>query len=187
MWSGIVLQAAGATLAVFAVMLALYHTRIIKVTDKFRRAVIFATLGVMVLYLGSFIFSLFGGSLPFLNGDNIVSTLKPATKLQMIAVKDIGEYGALAFTDERFKNLELDIAGDEVTLPQAAEIVGRGLGRPLSYLQIPISEIRKNSEDLALMLEWFEAVGYDADIAGEAKKYGVKPTSLETWAAGLKK
>lgn len=123
----------------------------------------------------------------FLNGDNIVSTLKPATKLQMIAVKDIGEYGALAFTDERFKNLELDIAGDEVTLPQAAEIVGRGLGRPLSYLQIPISEIRKNSEDLALMLEWFEAVGYDADIAGEAKKYGVQPTSLETWAAGLKK
>ena len=123
----------------------------------------------------------------FLNGDNIVSTLNPATKLQMIAVKDIGEYGALAFTDERFKNLELDIAGDEVTLPQAAEIVGRGLGRPLSYLQIPISEIRKNSEDLALMLEWFEAVGYDADIAGEAKNYGVQPTSLETWAAGLKK
>jgi uncharacterized protein YbjT (DUF2867 family) len=123
----------------------------------------------------------------FLNGDNIVSTLKPTTKLQMIAVKDIGEYGALAFTDERFKNLELDIAGDEVTLPEAAEILGRGLGRPLSYLQIPISEIRKNSEDLALMLEWFEAVGYDADIAGEAKKYGVKPTSLETWAAGLKK
>ena len=44
-WSGIVLQAAGATLAVFAVMLALYNTRIIKVTDKFRRTVIFATLG----------------------------------------------------------------------------------------------------------------------------------------------
>ena len=56
---------------VFAVMLVLYRTRIIKVTDKFRRAVIFATLGVMVLYLVSFIFSLFGGSLPFLNGDNM--------------------------------------------------------------------------------------------------------------------
>ena len=44
---GIVLQAAGATLAVFAVMLLLYNTRIIKVTDRFRRIVIFATLGVM--------------------------------------------------------------------------------------------------------------------------------------------
>jgi uncharacterized protein YbjT (DUF2867 family) len=123
----------------------------------------------------------------FLNGDQIVSTLKPDTKLQMIAVKDIGEYGALAFTDDRFKNLELDIAGDEVTLPEAATTLGAALGRPLTYLQIPISEVLKNSEDLALMLEWFEAVGYDADIQGEAKKYGVKPTSLATWASGLKK
>lgn len=124
----------------------------------------------------------------FLNGDQIVSTLKPDTKLQMIAVKDIGEYGALAFLDDaRFKNLELDIAGDEVTLPEAAHTLGRGLGRPLTYLQIPISEVRKNSEDMALMLEWFDAVGYDADIQGEGKKYGIKPTSLETWASGLKK
>jgi len=123
----------------------------------------------------------------FLNGDHLVSTLQPTTKLQMIAVPDIGAYGALAFTDERFKNLELDIAGDEVTLPEAAETLGRALGKPLSYLQIPISEVRKNSEDFALMLEWFESVGYDADIAGNAATYGVKPTSLKEWAAALKK
>lgn len=122
----------------------------------------------------------------FLNGDHLVSTLQPATKLQMIAVRDIGEYGALAFLDDaRFRNLELDIAGDEVTLPEAADTIGRALGKPLSYLQIPISEVRKNSEDFALMLEWFEAVGYDADIAGNAAKYGVKPTSLADWATGL--
>jgi uncharacterized YccA/Bax inhibitor family protein len=74
-YNGIVLQAVLATASVFAVMLVLYRTRIIKVTDKFRRAVIFATLGVMVLYLGSFIFSLFGGSLPFLNGDNMAMSI----------------------------------------------------------------------------------------------------------------
>ena len=74
-YNGIVLQAVLATASVFAVMLVLYRTRIIKVTDKFRRAVIFATLGVMVLYLGSFVFSLFGGSLPFLNGDNMVLSI----------------------------------------------------------------------------------------------------------------
>ena len=124
----------------------------------------------------------------FLNGDKLVSTLKPTTKLQMIAVSDIGEYGALAFLDEaRFRNLGLDIAGDEVTLPEAAEILGGAMGQPLSYLQIPVSEVRKNSEDMALMLEWFEAVGYDADIAGNAAKYGVTPTTLVDWAARLKK
>jgi uncharacterized protein YbjT (DUF2867 family) len=105
----------------------------------------------------------------------------------MIAVPDIGQYGALAFTDPRFKNLELDIAGDAVTLPQAAAAIGQALGRTIEYLQIPMSEVRKNSEDFALMLEWFERVGYDADIAGNAKTYGVKPTSLTAWATSLKK
>ena len=123
----------------------------------------------------------------FLNGDKLVSTLDPKTTLQMIAVKDIGQYGARAFTEAaQFKNLELDIAGDEVTLPEAAATLSRALGRNLEYLQIPISEVRKNSEDMALMLEWFEGVGYDADIAGNAKQYGVKPTTLAEWASSLK-
>ena len=122
----------------------------------------------------------------FLNGDKLVSALDPKTVLQMIAVQDIGQYGALAFTDARFKNLELDIAGDALTLPDAAKVLGNALGKPIEYLQIPISEVRKNSEDFALMLEWFDRVGYDADIEGNAKEYGVKPTSLSEWASRLK-
>ncbi len=74
-YNGIVVQAVMATASVFFVMLVLYRTRIIKVTDKFRRAVIFATLGVMVLYLSSFVIGLFGASLPFLNGDNMAMSI----------------------------------------------------------------------------------------------------------------
>jgi uncharacterized YccA/Bax inhibitor family protein len=74
-YDGIVLQAVMATASVFAVMLVMYRTRIIKVTDKFRRTVIFATMGVMVLYLASFVISMFGGSLPFLNGDNMMMSI----------------------------------------------------------------------------------------------------------------
>jgi uncharacterized YccA/Bax inhibitor family protein len=59
-YHGIVLQAVGATAAVFAVMLVLYKTRIIKVTERFRRIVIGATMGVMVFYGISLLFSLFG-------------------------------------------------------------------------------------------------------------------------------
>jgi uncharacterized YccA/Bax inhibitor family protein len=66
-WNGIVVQAAAATIAVFGVMLALYGTRIIKVTERMRRVVIFATLGVMALYLMSFVISLFGGSISFIS------------------------------------------------------------------------------------------------------------------------
>jgi uncharacterized YccA/Bax inhibitor family protein len=64
--NGIVVQAVGATLGVFAVMLFLYKTKIIKVTDRFRRIVITATMGLMVFYLFSFVLNLFGSGVPFL-------------------------------------------------------------------------------------------------------------------------
>ena len=121
----------------------------------------------------------------FLNGDKLVSAMQPDTVLQMIDVADIGAYGALAFTDPRFKNLEIDIAGDQATMTQTAATLTKALGRRIEYMQIPISEVRKNSEDFALMLEWFERVGYDVDIAANAKEYGVKPTTLAEWASKL--
>jgi uncharacterized YccA/Bax inhibitor family protein len=72
LWSGIVLQAAGATLGVFAMMLLLYQSRIIKVTEKFRRVVVLATLGVMAFYLVSFVFALFGAEITFLREPNLI-------------------------------------------------------------------------------------------------------------------
>ncbi len=66
-YKGIVLQAVLATMSVFAVMLFLYATRLIKVTERFRRIVIFSMLGILVLYGVSFVVSLFGGSVPFLD------------------------------------------------------------------------------------------------------------------------
>ncbi|MEZ5381739.1 MAG: Bax inhibitor-1/YccA family protein [Microthrixaceae bacterium] len=73
-YDGIVVQAVGMTLAVFAVMLFLYAFRIIKVSDKFRRTVIFATLGIMVFYGLSFLVSLFAGrdSLRFLSSPSLL-------------------------------------------------------------------------------------------------------------------
>jgi uncharacterized YccA/Bax inhibitor family protein len=62
LWDGIVVQAAGATLGVFFVMLFLYRTRIIKVTEKLRSVVTAATLGVMLFYGVAFVIRLFAGS-----------------------------------------------------------------------------------------------------------------------------
>jgi uncharacterized YccA/Bax inhibitor family protein len=74
-YSGIVLQAVGTTLAVFGVMLMLYRSKVIRVTDRFRRIVIGATLGLAVFYLASFLFSLFGASISFFTGSNAVGIL----------------------------------------------------------------------------------------------------------------
>ena len=69
-FNGIVLQALGATLGVFAVMLVLYQTRILKVTNRMRRIVIGATMGLMAFYLVSFVINLFGGHVSFLSSSS---------------------------------------------------------------------------------------------------------------------
>ncbi|MGZ5967338.1 MAG: NmrA/HSCARG family protein [Polyangiales bacterium] len=118
----------------------------------------------------------------FLRGDKLVSALDPNTKLQMIAVDDIGKYGALAF--QKSKELaghEVDIAGDAVTMHEAAAGLSTTLGKKIEYQRIPMDAVRQYSEDVALMLEWFERVGYDADIAGLPKKYGIRPRTFQEW------
>jgi uncharacterized protein YbjT (DUF2867 family) len=118
----------------------------------------------------------------FLSGDELVSGLEPATVLQMIAVEDVGRVGARLFTDaEAMNGREIDIAGDALTLPRAAETLGRATGKTLRYRQIPIAEIRKNSDDYATMLEWFDAVGYNANIPALDREFG-RMTRLEEWA-----
>ena len=122
----------------------------------------------------------------FLTGDTLHAAMKPTTLLQMIAVDDIGKYGALAFTEPlRMKNRAIDIAGDAVTMPTAARVLSKALGRTINFVELPIEEVRKNSEDFAIMLQWFGDVGYDADIAGHAREFGITPTTFEQWARRL--
>jgi len=121
---------------------------------------------------------------PFsLQGSTLAMALDPGTKLQMIAVDDIGWFGARAFTDAAALNgREIDIAGDVRTMPQVAETLTEALGRPITFARTPIEQVRQFSQDMALMLEWFERVGYSVDIAGLEREFGHKFKKLPDWA-----
>jgi uncharacterized YccA/Bax inhibitor family protein len=63
-WDGIVLQAVALTVIVFGAMLFLYSTRIIRVTDRMRRVIVGATIGIAIFYGISLLVSLFGAEVP---------------------------------------------------------------------------------------------------------------------------
>jgi len=124
----------------------------------------------------------------FLQGDKLMTAMPETTKLQMIASDDIGRFGAKAFVEaDKMKGVEVDIAGDAATMPEAAAAVSELVGKPVTYQQIPIEAVRQNSEDMALMLEWFVKVGYSADIAGMESRWGIRPLTLTQWVRSQKK
>jgi uncharacterized protein YbjT (DUF2867 family) len=124
------------------------------------------------------------GFKPGIDAGKLMMAIRPDTVLQMIAVQDIGKYGRWAFDEHaKLNGRAIDIAGDAHTMPEAARILSQAVGRPVEFVQQPIAEVRKFSEDYAIMLEWFDRVGYDADIEGTAREAGIRPTSLAQWAA----
>lgn len=70
---GLVMRAISLTFGVFAVMLMLYRSGTIRATEKFRTVIFAATGGIALVYLGSFIASLFGVNVSFLHGNSLLS------------------------------------------------------------------------------------------------------------------
>lgn len=66
-FEGIVLQAILLTLGVFAVLLALYASRLIKVTENFRLGVISATGAILLVYIANIVMSFFGAEVPYIH------------------------------------------------------------------------------------------------------------------------
>jgi uncharacterized protein YbjT (DUF2867 family) len=121
---------------------------------------------------------------PAIDQGTLAIGIKPVTKLQMVAVRDIGKYGLRVF--ERYRELNgraIDLAGDAITGPEAAAILSEVTGRSIGFHSVPIEQVRAGSEDYALMLEWLDTVGYDADIEGTAAEFGIPPTRFREWAA----
>lgn len=73
MYPGIATQAAVGTGATLGVMLVLYRTGVIRVTQRFRMIVAAATGAIFLTYLLSFVLSFFGVSFGFLHGNSMLS------------------------------------------------------------------------------------------------------------------
>jgi uncharacterized protein YbjT (DUF2867 family) len=98
--------------------------------------------------------------------DGILSLpMRPDKPLQMLAPEDLGAFVRIAFENPQdFAGKAIELAGDELTMPEAAEAFSRATGRHVRYEEMPIETMRSFSQDMALMFQWFNTKGYQADI-----------------------
>jgi uncharacterized protein YbjT (DUF2867 family) len=107
------------------------------------------------------------------------STLGPDKPLQMVASDDIGGFAALAFEDpDRWYGRAVEIAGDEMTMPEVAVAFSQVIGKKVSYERTGMETIRDT--DRKAMFEWLQAEGYRADIP-ELRKLRPELLNLEKW------
>jgi uncharacterized protein YbjT (DUF2867 family) len=98
--------------------------------------------------------------------------LSPSLILQQSALENIAEFFALVLERRNsFLGKRIDITSDELTGEQAAKVLSYELRRKISYVQVPLQQIRQASEDLALMFQWFERIGTGVDVISLHKQY----------------
>ncbi|MGH9584660.1 MAG: NmrA family NAD(P)-binding protein, partial [Bryobacteraceae bacterium] len=117
-----------------------------------------------------------------IDGGAIALPLKQETHLQMIAVDDIGGFAAMAFEHPgRWQGSAIDIAGDDLSMNDAAQALTRASGREVRYRQIPWEQFEQHAgHEMATMFRWFESTGYDVDISAIRGEYP-NLTNFERW------
>jgi uncharacterized protein YbjT (DUF2867 family) len=120
--------------------------------------------------------------LPAIQQGKLDMAIAPTTTLQMVAIADVGKHGRRAFEKHQELNGKgIDVASDELTMPQVAEVLSQATGHPVAFTPSPLEAVRQFSQDYAVMLEWFDRVGYDVDIPRLARESGIEPTPLRAW------
>src|SRR5262245_25178199 len=103
----------------------------------------------------------------------LVDPIRGDKPYQTIASQDIGAFVALAFEQpRRFLNLELELAGSELTNREAAEVFSRVLGKPVRFRKLPMPVVKLFlGKEFYQMFRWFNDHGFKADIAHLRREY----------------
>ena len=106
--------------------------------------------------------------------------------LQMVTNDDLGHAAAVAIANpEEFVGESIDLAGDERSLVETAEILTEVTGRDVEAVHVPIEDAYETfGEEFTVMCEWFNEVGYSADVPALGDRFGFEFTTLEEYLRG---
>ena len=107
--------------------------------------------------------------------------LPPATRQQLVAVKDIGEFVARAVDDPKAAiGKTVELAGEELAFGDLPAALSKKLGHPIRYVEQPEEEARKTMGDDAFrMFQFFKTIGYHVDIPALEAAWGYRMTRFQ--------
>ncbi|MFD7024452.1 NmrA family NAD(P)-binding protein [Promicromonospora sukumoe] len=139
-----------------------------------------------VLKPATFMENLTGWS--YLFGDwssgTIVTGFAAETRIPWIAVDDIGEAAATAFTEPgRFDGMDVELAGEMLTMTETAAILSEVTGRPVSAPVLTPQEAVERGM-LAAMVNGVERINANGTPARpeHVRALGLPTTDFRTWA-----
>lgn len=104
-------------------------------------------------------------NLPDLKKGKFRQALPADRVLQVVPLEDIGRFNAAVI--QRRSNLvgrRINYASDELSPTQMTDALSAAIGRTIVYEQQPLEEVRATLDEMGAMYEWFDRVGYSAEI-----------------------
>src|SRR5258706_16369260 len=101
-----------------------------------------------------------------IGGGSLVSPLSPERPLQQVSVEDIGAFTLIALTQpDRWKGRSVDLAGDELSMTETAEVFARVTQRPVAMWQVSWEDFRdQQGEGVDGVNPWVETNRYPPDL-----------------------
>jgi uncharacterized protein YbjT (DUF2867 family) len=117
-----------------------------------------------------------------IEGGTLSLPLTPETRLQMVAVDDIGGLIAMAFErPAKWQDRAFELAGDELSMAELAKVFSRVTGHEVRYVQVPWHEFEAQAgRETEQMFRWFQDVGFHVDIPAVRQEYP-KLTTFDHW------
>jgi len=107
--------------------------------------------------------------------------MPPDKKFQMIALEDIGAFAAQVFSKpEYYIGKSLELAGDEMTVPEFEDTIKYVTGREVKYFTIPKFIIHVLPKIAREMIQFYAKDGWKANI-GALRKLHPELLTFKAW------
>lgn len=125
----------------------------------------------------------FEGMRDQISGGSLAMGMQPRVPLQMLDIEDLGAFVGEAIADpSSYIGEAVELASDELTLDAIASRFTDVTGRSIRADHLTIDQVREAmGDEYAVMFEWFNEHGYEANLSELRAEHDVDFTTLEAY------